>query len=76
MMNKLLILLALAGVTFGAATATAQRSDSIAAVVNGDIITYTDLSDRLDLVIKSSGMPNNAEFKKRLREDAWHATGA
>ena len=66
MMNKLLILLALAGVTFGAATATAQRSDSIAAVVNGDIITYTDLSDRLDLVIKSSGMPNNAEFKKRL----------
>lgn len=47
-------------------TAHAQRSDSIAAVVNGDVITYTDLYDRMDLVIKSSRMPNNTEFKERL----------
>lgn len=49
-----------------AGTAGAQRSDSIAAVVNGEIITFTDLYDRLDLVIKSSQMPNTVEFKKRL----------
>ena len=50
----------------GVIPAHAQRSDSIAAVVNGDIITYTDLSDRLDLVIKSSGMPNNKKFRGQL----------
>jgi peptidyl-prolyl cis-trans isomerase SurA len=47
-------------------SAHAQRSDSIAAVVNGDVITYTDLSDRMDLVIRSAGMPNNRDFRKRL----------
>jgi peptidyl-prolyl cis-trans isomerase SurA len=47
-------------------SAHAQRSDSIAAVVNGDVITYTDLYDRMDLVIKSARMPNTKEFKERL----------
>ena len=47
-------------------SASAQRSDSIAAVVNGDIITYTDLYDRMDLVIKSARMPNTNEFKSKL----------
>jgi peptidyl-prolyl cis-trans isomerase SurA len=47
-------------------TAHAQRSDSIAAVVNGDIITYTDVYDRMDLIIKSSRMPNTNEFKEQL----------
>jgi len=46
--------------------AIAQRSDSIASVVNSDVITYTDLYDRIDLVIKSSKMPNTKEFKERL----------
>jgi peptidyl-prolyl cis-trans isomerase SurA len=44
----------------------AQRSDSIAAVVNGDVITYTDLYDRMDLVIKSSQMPDKKEFRAKL----------
>lgn len=44
----------------------AQRSDSIAAVVNGDVITYTDLYDRMNLILKSSGMPDTKEFKARL----------
>ena len=44
----------------------AQRSDSIAAVVNDTVITYTELYDRMDLVIKSSRMPNTKDFKKRL----------
>ena len=46
--------------------ASAQRSDSIAAVVNGDIITYTDLYDRLNLMMKSSGMPNKDALKEKL----------
>lgn len=44
----------------------AQRSDSIAAVVNNDVITYTDVYDRIDMVVKSSGMPNKREFKEKL----------
>jgi peptidyl-prolyl cis-trans isomerase SurA len=44
----------------------AQRSDSIAAVVNGDVITYTDLYDRMSLILKSSGMPDTKEFKTKL----------
>lgn len=44
----------------------AQRSDSIAAVVNDDVITYTDVYDRMNLILKSSGMPNTKEFKARL----------
>jgi peptidyl-prolyl cis-trans isomerase SurA len=44
----------------------AQRSDSIAAVVNGDVVTYTDLYDRMNLVMKSSGMPSKNDLKKQL----------
>lgn len=47
-------------------SANAQRSDSIAAVVNGDIITYTDVYDRLDMILKSSQMPNTNDFKKKI----------
>lgn len=59
----ILLTLALIALPF---TAQAQRSDSIAAVVNGDVITYTDLYDRMDLVIKSARMPNTSEFKTKL----------
>lgn len=66
MLNKSLAFFLTVFLAVIGSNANAQRSDSIAAVVNGDVITYTDLSDRLDLVIKSAGMPNTAEFKKRL----------
>lgn len=48
------------------ANAHAQRSDSIAAVVNSDVITFTDVYDRIDMIIKSSGMPNKDEFRQKL----------
>ena len=48
------------------ASAHAQRSDSIAAVVNDDVITFTDVYDRIDMIIKSSGMPNKKEFRQKL----------
>ena len=50
----------------GTSPSHAQRTDSIAAVVNEDVITYTDLYDRMNLVITSSRMPNTREFKERL----------
>jgi peptidyl-prolyl cis-trans isomerase SurA len=49
-----------------AKTSHAQRSDSIAAVVNGDIITFTNLYDRMKLVMSASGMPDTPEFRERL----------
>jgi peptidyl-prolyl cis-trans isomerase SurA len=64
-MNKAFILL-LAFFMALTSSSYAQRSDSIAAVVNDDVITYTDLYDRMNLVIKSSRMPNTTEFKERL----------
>jgi|GEM_PF-651394 len=44
----------------------AQQTDSIAAVVNNDLVTYTDLYDRMNLIITTSRMPDTVEFKKRL----------
>ncbi|MCC7305082.1 MAG: peptidylprolyl isomerase [Alphaproteobacteria bacterium] len=46
--------------------AQAARSEGIAAVVNQDAITMTDLNARLKLIILSSGLPNNEEIRKRL----------
>jgi len=46
--------------------AQAQRSDSIAAVVNDDVVTYTDLYDRMNLVMTSARMPDTKDFKERI----------
>lgn len=45
------------------AQASSQR---IAAVVNEDIITNQELGDRLDLALVSSGLPGDAETRRRL----------
>lgn len=42
------------------------RSDEIAAVVNEDAISSTDLNKRLKLIMASSGLPNTDDIKKRL----------
>lgn len=62
-------LLLVAAVVIGAAWPTAQAADSehIVAVVNDDAITDTDLDERLQLIIVSSGMPNNEEIRTRLK---------
>lgn len=41
--------------------------ESIAATVNDDAITASDVSDRMRLVLLSSGMPDTAEMRARLR---------
>lgn len=42
------------------------RTEGIAAVVNQDAISMTDLNDRLHLVIASSGLPPSKEMQQRL----------
>lgn len=46
--------------------AAPKRDNAIAAVVNDRAITMADLNDRLDLVIKSSNMPNNPELRAKI----------
>lgn len=41
--------------------------EGIAAVVNADAITISDVEDRLKLMIVSSGMPYNDDIRNRLR---------
>ncbi|MBI2234238.1 MAG: SurA N-terminal domain-containing protein, partial [Micavibrio aeruginosavorus] len=43
------------------------RAEGIAAVVNEDAITISDLEERLRLMIVSSGMPYNQDIRDRLR---------
>ncbi|MCB1538287.1 MAG: SurA N-terminal domain-containing protein [Rhodospirillales bacterium] len=56
----LVCLALLAGVSFG-------RAEGIAAVVNSDIITTTDLHDRAEMLLKSSGQPASAAMINRVQ---------
>ena len=53
-------------VLFGVSPAFAQGTQGIAAIVNDEIISEFDLNRRLDIVVKSSGLPNRPEVRKRL----------
>lgn len=46
--------------------AQAAPAESIAAVVNDDVITVSDLADRMQMVISSAGLPRTAEFRQRI----------
>lgn len=48
-------------------TAKAQQAEGIAAVVNSDAITMSDVYDRMKLMIVSSGMPNTPDIQERLK---------
>ncbi|QQG36346.1 MAG: peptidylprolyl isomerase [Micavibrio aeruginosavorus] len=50
----------------GAVRVEAARTETIAAVVNSDAITATDVEERLRLVMVSSGIPNSPEIRQRL----------
>jgi peptidyl-prolyl cis-trans isomerase SurA len=64
MKKFLLITLMAAGCL--AATARAEQVAGIAAVVNDDAISMTDLRERMKLVLASSGLPNNEEVRARI----------
>lgn len=49
-----------------APSADAARSESIAAVVNEDAITLSDVNDRMALIIASSGLPNSPDVRAKL----------
>lgn len=47
-------------------SAKAEKMMTIAAVVNEDIVSQTDVEDRLKLLIASSGLQNTREIRERL----------
>lgn len=47
--------------------AKSQQAEGIAAVVNSDAITMSDVYDRMKLMIVSSGMPNTPDIQERLK---------
>lgn len=46
---------------------TTVSNEGIAAVVNDDAITMSDVVERMKLIIVSSGMPNNPDMQQRLK---------
>lgn len=58
---------ALAGAVLPAAAQSGPHPETIAAVVNEDAVSMSDLADRLRLVIASSGMPDNPDIRARMR---------
>jgi peptidyl-prolyl cis-trans isomerase SurA len=59
-LSTLLFLIALAG------TAAAQET-RIAAIVNDDVLSLSDLANRIQLVMKTSSMPDNEQNRERVR---------
>ncbi len=64
-LSSVLLSLSVQGAPAWAQSAVA-RTESIAAVVNNDAITATDLEERLRLLMISSGIPNSKETRERL----------
>jgi peptidyl-prolyl cis-trans isomerase SurA len=62
---KYLCLLVLFCMTVFVAPALAERSMGIAAVVNSDAVTQSDVEERLRLVLASSGLPNTKEIREK-----------
>jgi peptidyl-prolyl cis-trans isomerase SurA len=48
------------------AVSAAPMLETIAAVVNEDAITASDVNDRMDMIIVSSGLKNSDEIRKKL----------
>ncbi len=67
-MKKILIatFIILCGAVLAFSSAQAARTETIAAVVNDDAITASDVQDRLKLLMISSGIPNSPEIRERL----------
>ncbi|MFN3700627.1 MAG: peptidylprolyl isomerase [Alphaproteobacteria bacterium] len=54
------------GVLLSSVTTAKAGQEMIAAVVNDDVITFSDVNDRMTLIIRSSGMPDTDEMRERL----------
>lgn len=70
MRKAVLFLLGLSVAALSAANPVAAqlpRTETIAAVVNEDAVSESDVAARLDLIIASSGMPDNADIREKMR---------
>ncbi|WP_449220110.1 peptidylprolyl isomerase [Tistrella mobilis] len=70
---RILLLAAFAGTTAlggvaatGPGTALAQTAGRVAAVVNDDIVSVFDLTARMDMVIRTSQLPDDQQTRQRL----------
>ena len=66
MMRNFLLVLSFACLAFVPSVVSAQ-SEGIAVVVNDDAITLSEVNSRMNLIIRSSGMPDNPEMRDKLR---------
>lgn len=66
MRMNILIAAAVAALSLTAPAAPALAGESIAAIVNDDVITNTDVAQRMEMIIKSSNLPDTAEFRDRI----------
>ncbi len=64
MNNKLYIFLVMLVITFP--TYVNAQTEKIAAVVNDDVISTSELNDRVRLIMESAGLPNNSEMRSKL----------
>lgn len=62
----LVVMVCLLGAEAGWGAQAHANSEVIAAVVNEDAITLSDVADRATLIIRSSGMPDNPEIRAKL----------
>lgn len=66
MKNLIALALMIAGLSAFAGSTLAQQSFGIAAVVNDEAISMTDVTDRMKLVMVSSGLPNSPEIRTKI----------
>lgn len=64
-MRKILTIISLVFLMIAPTHVSAQQ-EGIAAVVNEDAITMSDLNDRMHMILLSSGLPNNPEIRQKL----------
>ena len=55
------------------AGAAAQDTQRIAAVVNDDVISTYDLIERVELVVRTTGLPDTADSRERIRPQVLRA---
>lgn len=65
--TSIALMLFVSGGIYTHAEAEAQQSLQIAAVVNDEAISATDVKDRIKLVVVSSGLPDTPDIRARIR---------
>ena len=52
--------------TFMGASPVKAAEEGIAVIINDSVITYSDIKDRIQLIMQSSGIPNTADMRKKM----------